>query len=86
MKQPTFTEIVIETFRAKRHPIKTWTRVAPKFKRDANGRFAGGVVRKGYIRRTLDRTKLQTVSEMMAENMGKKNALMRNLMAKASHL
>lgn len=76
---PTWSEVLHKAMHTKRPTIKTWVRVPARYKRDAKGRFVGGVERKAYTRRLLDRKNLKTGMELMAENVAANNALLKRL-------
>ncbi len=76
----TFSQIIHDALNAKRFRVKRYVRIAPKWKRDAKGRFVGGFARKGYTRKILDRDAPKVSNmQMMAENISTNNLLMRRL-------
>lgn len=76
------TDVINRASHAKRWRIKNYVNVAPKYARDAKGRFTGGYERKGYVRKVYDKkAPMVTNMQLMAENVAANNALLKRLMA-----
>jgi len=75
----SFSQLIHDVFNKKRPSIKGWVYVKAKYRRGKNGRFTGPRIRKGYSRRILDRTRLVTGHEMLAENVAANNVLLKRL-------
>ena len=78
------SQMMAKVLHTKRYRVKTYIRVKPRYKRDSNGRFVGGLIRKGYTRRIFDRQAPKVSGiELMAENITANNALLTRLKSKA---
>ena len=85
MKKLNFTDIVHNAFTAERYRVKDYVHVKPRYKRDALGRFTGGLARKGYSRCIYDKKAPKvTGAQLMAENIAANNALLIKLKEKGA--
>ena len=83
MKNMKFSTIVRNTLHKKRWSVKQYIIVAPKWRRDARGRFTGGMIRRGYTRRIYDYAAPKvTAIEMLAANIANNNSLLHRLKTK----